>query len=124
VFDPPFSAERIYVVDKDLVSGTVLKASVMVVDLESSTSTRRDDEETHTIGIALHKKVANAEPATIDPLVNVMRAVRDFFRSKELAGATVMKRRSRPLYDHDALRKRRQFIGFVELDCELIYAPE
>jgi hypothetical protein len=123
-WDIPFAATFVYSIEKELVTSDALAATVMIVDLDTENSTRKEDQETHTIGIALHQKVTSRNPDTITPLLNVRRQVHDFFRGKTLANGTVVKRRAKPVYDFDALRKRLQFIGFIELDFQLLYSPD
>lgn len=121
-FSRPFEAARAYNAHRVYEGATTLQATVMPVKYESDVDTRRDDDERHRIGIALHQSVNSTANATIDPLVDLVREVHDFCRKQTFALARVMKRRTEP-FDYAELKKKR-WIGYVELELMLIYTPE
>lgn len=121
-FSLEFTSTRAYLAHRELVASTTLAATVMPFALETELDNRRDDNEVHSIGIAIHQKVVNSAPATIDPLVELTREVHDFCRSKTLADARVIKRRVQAWCDVPALLKK-QFLSYLIVDCKLIYTP-
>lgn len=121
-FSPALTAARGYLVEEELLKSTALKCTVMTAGLDDDNDTRGGtDVEVHTVGIAIYQKLPNVLPATVDPLVALLRAVRKHFNRKTLAGAKVIKRRSKPLYDAELLQTSNVFCGFVELDCRLVW---
>lgn len=119
-FSQAFTAARGYLTPEAFMKSTMLKCVVMTVSLESEVDTRQADRETIVFGVALIQKLTNALPATIDPLIELVREVRAFFRDKNLAGARVMKRRSQPIYEPDFLQQQNLFVGFIEIECRIL----
>jgi hypothetical protein len=120
-FAVPLQAARVYQATRVYIETNDLRTSVMPVNLESELDTRGEDEETHRIGIVLHRKTLDTTLAAIDPLVNLVRAVHDFCRGREFAGAVILKRRTTH-FDYQELQ-RKQFVGYVELECQYFYTP-
>jgi hypothetical protein len=118
---PAFTAERGYLVEEDLLKTTELKCTVMTVGLSDVNDTRGDDLEVHTVGVALYQKLADVTPATVDPLVSLLRKARKLLGRANPAGSKVIERRSRPLYDPELLQESNVFCGFIELDCRLLW---
>lgn len=119
----PFTAERRYLSRPDLATSSALAVTVMLIDLESTMSTRAADDETHTVAVCVHQRVGNTLPETIDPLVNLVRQIHDFCRARTLASAKVIRRQMRPRYDLEALAKTKEFVAFLFVECKLIYEP-
>lgn len=124
-FALPFTSKRAYVQRRQTTSAGTLSVCVFLVDLDSMTSTRQDDDETHTVAIAVHQRVQVVGLSTVDPLVNLVRQIHNFCRKKTFAGAKVIRRKIQPRYDLEALATSQEFLSFVYLECKLIYtSPE
>lgn len=120
-FTPALTAARGYLVEEELLKSTALKCTVMTAGLDDDNDTRGSDVEIHTVGIAIYQKLPDVLPATVDPLIALLRSVRKHLGRATLAGAKVIKRRSKPLYDAELLQTSNVFCGFVELDCRLVW---
>lgn len=64
---------------------------------------RGDDRFELGVGIAVIRKVPNADVATIDPLILLPESIRDFLIKRDMAGCTYGNATIEVLYGHDEL---------------------
>ena len=123
-FSREFQAARSYTPKRELAGTPKLAVDVMLADMDTSISTRGEDDETHTIAVAFHQRLDNTSNATVDPLISLVREVHDHCRKLQLAGARVIGRKMKPRYDLDEMIEHKAFVAFLFLEFKLLYDPE
>lgn len=103
-------AARAYVRTLQTIDADQLRVWVFPGQLAVEASTRGFDRETHTTWIVVARKVDNPEPATVDPLVEFARELRDAAAVWSLPNADVVGIEADQLYDLPVLHESNLFL--------------
>jgi uncharacterized protein YjeT (DUF2065 family) len=103
-------AVRRYVETLQTLEAEQLRVFVFPGDLSTEALSRFDTQEDHTTWLVVAQRVADAEPVTVDPLVEFARELRDAMRDASLPDAVVTNLETDAIYDFDALHKRSLFV--------------
>jgi hypothetical protein len=123
----PFVAQRKYVPQSDLVDGPGLYLNVVPMTSDTHIVSRQDSQEEYEIHIGVQKKVVSATPEVVDPLMNFVQEVLDFWHRKGLlvtagTGNDSMSLKvyctsvsNNPVYSTDHLKQLVMFVSLVKL---------
>lgn len=117
VWSPALVATRYYIVDIEAINDT-LAASVMGSRWTANQEMRHRDKVTPAVGIAIHQRLPDSRVETVDPLVDLVAAIRQHFLRwrSPTTGAVVTSRKCEPLYQEKLLRENLVFLAFLELE--------
>ena len=117
-FSLPFEAVRVYQIDQALGDFASLGVVVAQRSLTMTNASRAAAAWELVIDVGAIKKVANALPATIDPLMVLVEEIALFLRKRRLAGfpaAVFVSAANEPPYSPDQLREQRQFASVLSV---------
>jgi hypothetical protein len=117
-FSTAFTAERLYVPLFDLKDLAALRVSVVPKGITIETLARNKSQYDYAIDVAIQKRISSHEPEELDPLLNLVEEIADFFRFHKLptSGTSRNVQTSlNPIYAPDHLEQKRVFTGVVTL---------
>lgn len=119
LFSMQFTAERSYVPRFDLSKATSQLPVVTVTprELVSESASRALDEVRFGMDVGVCAKVADATPASCDPLMALALEIRDRYSHYTVLGGrgVSIEPGQEPIYDRDWLLTNREFFGLVQL---------
>ena len=117
-FGVPLTAERVYVPRFDLESVDGLRVQVAPRGLEIGQATRGGAQHDYQADIGIQQKFETGEPIELDPLMDLVEAVADHFRTAKLPvdpPAVCIKVENGPVYAQGHMREARLFTSIVGL---------
>jgi len=119
----PISAERHYVPVFDLQDMKDLHVSVVPKGVVITKSDRSRNTNDVQIDVAVQKKFEKGDAAEIDPLVNLVEEIADFFRLRRLSSypnAHWIKTEHAPIYAQEHWDELRQFTSVLTLTFRVV----
>jgi len=116
-FSQPFTATRQYRPAFELKDMTDLHVTVVPHAVEVTSLSRSMQQYDVQVHVAVQKKFTEDSPAELDPLMDLVEEVMDFFRLRKLGntGATCMGVANAPVYAAEHMAELRQFTSLVTL---------
>ncbi len=121
-FSVPFTALRAFRHQQTLPEGKELRVSVVPKGVTVTPAARAACHYTAEIYVAVMKKVADARPETIDPLLGLVEEIVDFFqlrRLKEYPDAAWVSTEVKPMVSTEHLEQLQQFTSLVTVTFKL-----
>ncbi len=122
-FAPAFKTIRAFRHDQTLPEGKELRVSVIPKGITVTPASRAACAYTVEVYIAVMKKVADAKPETIDPLLALVEDIVDFFRLRRLAGfpeAAWVSTEISPMVSTEHLENLKQFTSLITLRLKVV----
>jgi hypothetical protein len=122
-FAPPFVAQRLYHPVFDLADMTTLHVTVVPKAVALEVADRSRDQWHVQVDIAVQKKYETDAPLELDPLMNLVQAIADFFRHRRLAlypAATWVRTENVPVYAQEHMEELRQFTSILTLTFRVV----
>ena len=116
-FSQPFQAAREYRPAFELKDMAVLHVTVVPHAVEVASLSRSRQQYDVQVHVAVQKKFAEDSAAELDPLMDLVEEVMDFFRLRKLSdtGATCVGVANAPVYASEHMAELRQFTSLVTL---------
>jgi hypothetical protein len=115
-FSQPLSAVRGYLPTFELPEMSKLQVTVVPKEDDGRLDSRSSSAHDYAIDIGVQQKPENTDNAILDPLMQLVEEIADFFLfGKQLAGTTLISPRVRVLYLQEHLHKLRQFTSVITL---------
>jgi len=116
-FSQPFQATREYRPAFELKDMAELHVTVVPHAVEITSLSRSKHQYDVQIHVAVQKKFTDDSPAELDPLMDLVEEIMDFFRLRKLAdtGATCVGVANAPVYAAEHMAELRQFTSLVTL---------
>lgn len=113
----PVEAQRFYRPVFDLAQLKTLRVSVVPKKLEVASLSRSMNQYDVSIDVAVQKKLDTGDNAEIDPLMQLVEEIGEFFRLKRLnaVAATWIKTENAPVYALEHLDQQRVFTSVLTL---------
>lgn len=124
-----FTAERAYVPVFDLTALAAIKVTVVPRELSMATLSRRDDDFTYVIDVAVMKSIGRGDMTTTDvnaacdPLMKLTEEIGDLFRddaSAESLPARFVGFTNAPIFDWRKLDEERVFAALISPSFKLV----
>jgi hypothetical protein len=115
-FSQGFTAERHYQPVFELPDMKTLHVTVVPRAITIATLDRGRCQHDVQIDVAVQKKFGSDAPVEIDPLMDLVQEIADFFRQRRLAGcptAVWVKTENAPLYAQEHMNEMRQFTSVL-----------
>ena len=123
-FSVPFEAVRRYLPRLDLAAmGEALHVTVVPGGIASETAGRRQVRHDYRIDVAVQRKVAKADGATLDPLMALVEEIAEHFRGKRPAGggaAMCIGVENVPVYSAEHLDEDGAFTSVLRLTYRVV----
>ena len=116
-------SERHYVPIFDLAEMTELHVSVVPRGMEITRTDRSRNKHDIQIDVAVQKKFEKGDTAEIDPLLDLVEEIADFFRLRRLASypdAIWTKTKHDPIYAQEHWDELRQFTSIVTFTFRVV----
>lgn len=117
-FSLPFKAVRAYRHDQTLPEGKELRVSVIPNSISMTPMARAVCAYNIEVYVAVMKRVADAKPETIDPLLSLVEEIIDFFRLRRLEkypAAAWTTTQVKPMISSEHLETLKQFTSLVSI---------
>ena len=116
-FSQPFTATREYRPAFELKDMTELHVTVVPHTVEVTSLSRSRQQYDVQVHVAVQKKFTEDSPAELDPLMDLVEEVMDFFRLRKLGdtSATCVGVANAPVYAAEHMAELRQFTSLVTL---------
>lgn len=116
-FSQAFEAARNYVPSFDRAELKTLHVTVVPKKIEITSLTRSSNQYDVGIDVAVQKKLNTDDNAEIDPLMQLVEEIGEFFRLRRLASiaATWIKTENAPIYALEHLDQKRVFTSVLTL---------
>ncbi|MGE0606561.1 MAG: hypothetical protein AB7O62_05480 [Pirellulales bacterium] len=113
----PLSAQRLYVPSFCAQDLAELKVVVVPRAEDGSTASRSATQHEYTIDVGLLKRVPNATPAEVDPLMLLTQEIGDYFRFRSPAGRTErwLRTEVRVPFSPEHMEQQRQFLAVLSI---------
>jgi len=125
-FSPPFTAQRAYRAAFDLKDMKDLHVAVVPKGVEMSTAGRGLAQSDVQIDIGVQKKLAAADNAEIDALMELMeltQEIAEFVRAtRQFGDAAWVRTENLPIYSQEHLAELRQFTSVLTLTLRVMAA--
>jgi hypothetical protein len=125
-FSQQFTAARAYVPEfdlRDLCGQEGLRVAVAVKSFDESLASRSSTQTDYAIDVAVIQKVENLGNTELDPLMDLVQAIADFFRLRRLASyeAAMWHGSSNdPPYSQEHLREKHLFLSVLTLTYRVL----
>ncbi len=122
-FTPAFKTIRAFRHDQTLPEGKELRVSVIPKGVTITPASRAACAYLVEVYVAVMKKVPDANPETIDPLLALVEDVVDFFRLRRLAGfpeAVWVSTEIGPMVSTEHLENLKQFTSLITLRLKVV----
>lgn len=122
-FTPTFKAVRAFRHDQTLPEGKELRVSVVPKGVTVTPAARAACTYLVEVYIAVMKKVPDARPETIDPLLALVEEIVDFFRLRRLANypdAAWVGTEIKPMVSTEHLEALKQFTSLITLSFRVV----
>ncbi len=115
-FSMKFVAKRTYQTLYEIKDQKVLTVTVLIPGMIHDVLSRSGNQDTTSLIVLFSKHCVSEDNNTIDPLVDLVEEVADYFRDKNFAGSlwvppTVID----PFYDIDDMKNKRLFVSAINL---------
>ncbi len=117
-FSQPVSAERHYRPLFDLEDMQTLHVTVVPKGVTVAAGSRGASAHEYEVDVAVQQKLQTADAAEIDPLMDLVEEIGDFFRSTRLASypdAAWVRTEHAPVYAPEHMDELRQFTSVLTL---------
>jgi len=122
-FSPPFTAQRAYRAAFDLKDMKDLHVAVVPKGVEMSTAGRGLAQSDVQIDIGVQKKLAAADNAEIDALMELTQEIAEFVRAtRQFGDAAWVRTENLPIYSQEHLAELRQFTSVLTLTLRVMAA--
>lgn len=121
-FSVPFQTIRAFRHEQTLPEGKELRVSVVPKGVTVVPAARSVCHYTAEIYVAVMKKVDDARPETLDPLLGLVEEIVDFFRLRRLEQyptAAWVATEVKPMVSTEHLEQRQQFTSLVTLTLKV-----
>ncbi len=115
-FTQTFTARRLYRPQFDLVEMVDLHVTVVPKGIEIGIASRSGVQCDVSVDVAVQKKLQTEDAAEIDPLMNLVEEIADFFRQRKLSQyprASWIATANEPVYSPGHLEELRQFTSVL-----------
>ena len=122
-FKLPLTAQRHYVPSFELKDMNELRVSVVPKGVVVTKSDRNHNQYDVLVDVAVQKKFSSGSSAEIDPLLDLVEEIADFFRLRRLASypaAHWIRTEHSPLYSQEHWDELRQFTSVLTFTFRLI----
>jgi hypothetical protein len=122
-FGQTFTAERHYKPSFDLPDMKTLHVSVVPKGLAMQATTRSSAQHDVQIDIAVQKKFTAGDNAELDPLMELVEEIADFFKQRRLDAypqAVWVKTENAPIYAAEHMDELRQFTSVLTLTYRVL----
>ena len=119
----PLAAQRHYVPSFELKDMSNLHVSVVPKGLIVTKSDRNHNTNDAMIDVAVQKKFSAGDATEIDPLLNLVEEIADYFRLRRLAsfpGAHWLRTEHSPIYSQEHWDELRQFTSVLTFTFRVI----
>jgi hypothetical protein len=112
-----FEAQRLYRPQFDAAQLKTLRVSVVPKKIEIATASRGSNQYDVSIDVAVQKKLDSDANDAIDPLMQLVEEIGEFFRLRPLASvaAAWIKTENAPIYALEHLEQQRVFTSVLTL---------
>ena len=115
-FSQAFTAQRLYRPQFDLAEMQDLHVTVVPKGIETSIASRSSVQCDVSVDVAVQKKLQTEDADEIDPLMNLVEEIADFFRGRKLSQyprASWIATANEPVYSPGHLEELRQFTSVL-----------
>lgn len=121
-FAQPFTAERLYRPQFELTDMDTLHVTVVPQGVSIEPAGRNLNQYDYRIDVAVQKRFSEDDAAQLDPLMQLVEAIVDYFRFKRLETpeAAWVKTENVPIYSPEHMEQLRQFTSVVTLTYRML----
>jgi len=121
-FIEPFTAQRLYHPQFELTDMDTLHVTVVPQGVSIEPAGRNINQYDYRIDVAVQKRFSEGDAAELDPLMQLVEAIVDYFRFKRLQTpeAAWVKTENAPIYSPEHMEQLRQFTSVVTLTFRVI----
>jgi len=122
-FSEPFTAQRLYRPQFELADMDTLHVTVVPQGISIEAVGRGLNQYDFRIDVAVQKRFSEGDAAELDPLMQLVEAIVDYFRFKRLETtpeAAWVKTENAPIYSPEHMEQLRQFTSVVTLTYRVV----
>ena len=122
-FSQAFSAQRLYRPQFDLAEMKDLHVTVVPKGVATSIASRSGVQCDVSVDVAVQKKLESESSDEIDPLMNLVEEIADFFRQRKLSQypkASWVATANEPVYSPGHLEELRQFTSVLTVTFRVV----